>query len=206
MSFIADHQTASVLVGCIGLAGSLGYIAWRANRAADAHAPTVPSATPRPASFELGQAEHQRASQAQTVKLAQAKPTAKDIPTEVMREARSADQKSKVLRMEELGFHAGIDKTPPPRPAIVVPTAQTSAAEATITTDLSGAGVPDEANKQGQAAELDDILSRIDKVLAENPVMATNTMTGATDTNAGTQHETTELTRKPDAGGQQKLF
>ena len=204
MSFIADHQTASVITGLIGLVGSLGYIAWRLQNPESPAKTPLPSATPRPASFELGQAEHQRAGQAATVKLAQVKPTPKEAPTEKVQEAaRSLDQKAKAQRMQELGFHAGIDRTPPPMPAIVVPAAS-NAAEATIAADLSGAAEP-VANNRGQTAELDDILSRIDKVLAENPVMATNTMTGATDTNASSKDETAEIA-KPTPGGQQKLF
>lgn len=200
MSFIADHQTASVILGVVGLIGSLGYIAWRLQQPGAPAQPPVPSATPRPASFELGAAEHQKAGSAPTVKLAQVKPSAKEAPTEAVRDTRPLDPASKVQRMADLGFHAGVDKTPPPRPAVVIPAevAAASAAEATIAADLSGAAPAD----RNQTAELDDILSRIDKVLAENPVMATNTMTGATDTQA----TTTDVVRKTTDGGQQKLF
>lgn len=205
MSFIADYQTQCVAIGLVGLVASLGYIAWRlsAGSSAAPAQPPLPAGTPRPASFELGKAEHERAGNAKTVKLAQVKPTQKDIPTETVREpTRNLDPASKVQRMADLGFHAGVDRTPPARPA-VPESAAVPAAEATITTDLSGEAAPAD---RGQTAELDDILSRIDKVLAENPVLASNTMTGATDTAGNVQPDTAEFPRNETNGGQQKLF
>ena len=204
MSFIADNQTLCVAVGLVGLVSSLGYIAWRlsSGASADTAQTPLPAGTPRPASFELGKAEHERAGNAKTVKVAaQVKPTQKDIPTEAVREpTRNLDPASKVQRMADLGFHAGVDRTPSARPA--APEAA-PAAEATITADLSGATAPAD---RGQTAELDDILSRIDKVLAENPVLASNTMSGATDTAGHVQPDTAEIARNETNGGQQKLF
>ena len=145
----------------------------------------------------------------------------------------------KAERMEELGFHKQAQSQPtgpqpgedsgdqrktellkPAAPA-AAPTADTKRA-ATRTGDEPAAPAAAPANRT-QTQELDDILSRIDKVLAENPVMATMTL-GSNSADQGTPVKPVPpkpplpadkgtSDKKPDdkktddgTGAQQKLF
>ena len=125
----------------------------------------------------------------------------------------------KAERMEELGFHLQARSQPIPGRATdsddqnktellkVVPS---SSAVETQTIPSPAAAAPAPAAPSAprtQTQELDDILSRIDKVLADNPVMAE--MTLGSDSNAAPKQPTTEVTKKKtdsDVPGQQKLF
>lgn len=109
-------------------------------------------------------------------------------------------------RMEELGFHNQVQKTAvsseadnnktevlqapspafripgqPPKPATepTQPPRDPKRAETRSGEAAAAAAAPAAPANRTQTQELDDILSRIDKVLAENPVMATTTLGSA---------------------------
>ncbi len=148
-------------------------------------------------------------------------------------------------RMEELGFHNQVAKTavstesdnrkteiltPATSSSPSAPTAPTfripgqapkpdpKRAETRSGDEAPAAPLPAAANNRTQTQELDDILSRIDRVLAENPVMATTTLGSASGEStsgpkpvpARPEDNRVDL-KKPDAKtddptGQQKLF
>jgi hypothetical protein len=137
----------------------------------------------------------------------------------------------KVERMEELGFHHQA-KNLPTTPVlsdntktevikVLPPGPVADAKRSETTTDDKPADLASKpAAARTQTQELDDILSRIDKVLADNPVMATTTLGSAS--NETEQHakpvppalaeklaaekRAAEKADKPAGEGQQKLF
>jgi hypothetical protein len=153
-------------------------------------------------------------------------------------EVKDEQNQRKAERMEELGFHAQAKQIPvlsPTEAAALGHTELLAAANAAVHA-AKVASAPTEAmavvpgkdpkrnetrvleapastsNSRTQTQELDDILSRIDKVLAENPVMAQSTIGSASHENTAISKPTTDVVvKKPteapvDALQQQKLF
>jgi hypothetical protein len=224
MEFFGDHRGLIIALGILGFLASGGFILWRLvfNPAPGTSALTprtpVPSTRPahsRPPSNAAGQAEYVHRGQAKTIKVAPPAKDAKNTTTQLVAklapaasdaEARDSlfsglssspdgqftDSNQKAERMEELNLHPApnrIEAKPDPEAA-----------------PLPGAVPPP---PRSQTAELDDILSRIDKVLAENPVMATSTITpeSATEAQKAKVAKTEAVANPtPAAGDQQKLF
>jgi hypothetical protein len=223
LHLVGDHSSLFATVGILGFIPSAGYVVYKLwiappETAADpAHAttrtarpaspapasmPMAPSAPPaqpargRTPSIDAGQAEYQQRGQAKTIKVAP--PSARPVPPAppappVAAEAvEPAEAQRRAQRLGELGFHTTA-------PAEKAQTAAVGDQPATVRT---------------QTAELDDILSRIDKVLSENPVMATATsgaVPGPDAVGKPAEPETTKAVAvqpdapKPDTD-QQKLF
>ena len=191
-AFIADHSTACIAVGLIGLVSSLGYIwfAWKRTTpveksgAAGSNTPVrlrttlqtlsgIPSAVPvtpdSPSSVSRGSKVPGRNDQNQvpTEQVPALKAVLAPAVPEIQRHAE---------RMGELGFHHSVNK---------------EALEAKSVADFKGQPAIEaskKTEKNQHTVELDDILSRIDKVLAENPVMAVNTLGSSTDPGVATQN------------------
>jgi hypothetical protein len=137
----------------------------------------------------------------------------KAVPAEISVSPASSESKTELLPVPPALFRTPGQPAPAPAPvssvAAVKPELRPSASEATVHL------APTSANRT-QTQELDDILSRIDKVLAENPVLATTTL-GSTSSEAGVGPKPTpprpedhRVDRAKPAGepptGQQKLF
>lgn len=140
--------------------------------------------------------------------------------------ADDANNQRKAERLEELGFHAQAKQIPvlsPEEAAAKGHTELLAAAGGPKPSDpkraetrtgeetaKAAAAAPAPAANRTQTQELDDILSRIDKVLAENPVMATTTLGSASSETGTVVKPATEAVekKKPETGGegQQKLF
>lgn len=219
LHLVGDHSSLFATVGILGFIPSAGYVVYKlwiappevvadpahaTTRAARPAAPGTATPVPPPAqparnrtpSFEAGQQEYQQRGQAKTIKVAP--PSARPVPPAppappVAAEAvEPAEAQRRAQRLGELGFHTTA-------PAEKAQTAAVGDQPATVRT---------------QTAELDDILSRIDKVLAENPVMATATSGAVPGPDAIAKPAEPETTKavaiQPDAPkpatDQQKLF
>jgi hypothetical protein len=225
MEFIGDHRGLFLVLGLLGLIASVGYIYLNLGKQAPASEPrrtTRPIPTARPSqqrtpSLEAGQAEHALRGQAKTVKVEPPVKDQRNTTTQLVAaktaqpdddDARDSlfgglgsdsedDTKRKVDRLSELSLHQTVEKT-------------------AVVADPHAAPLPGEtpalpAANRSQTAELDDILSRIDKVLAENPVMASSTITpeSATPEQKARAAESTvasDSAAKTDKPGQQQLF
>lgn len=140
-----------------------------------------------------------------------------------------ANNQRKAERLEELGFHAQAKQIPSLTPAEAAAKGHTELAEAANgaqakpgdpkraetrtgedeTKAVAITAAPAPAANRTQTQELDDILSRIDKVLAENPVMATTTLGSASGDTSVIQKPATDAVEKKKTepnGDQQKLF
>lgn len=158
--------------------------------------------------------------------------SAKDDLFSGLSQAKSEDDANnqrKAERLEELGFHAQAKQIPSLSPAEAAAKGHTELLAAAgglqpkpgdpkraetrtgedETKPLTTAGGPAPAAARTQTQELDDILSRIDKVLAENPVMATTTLGSASNETGTIQKPVTDAVEKKKnetSGDQQKLF
>jgi hypothetical protein len=216
LHLVGDHSSLFATVGILGFIPSAGYVVYklwiappevvadpahattRAARPAapGAATPVAPPAQParnRTPSFEAGQQEYQQRGQAKTIKVAppSARPTP-PAPPVAAEAVEPAEAQRRAQRLGELGFHTTA-------PAEKAQTAAVGDQPATVRT---------------QTAELDDILSRIDKVLSENPVMATATSSAVPNPDAVGKPAEPETAKavavqpeaaKPDTE-QQKLF
>ena len=204
LTILGDHSAFLTTIGTLGFMGAGGYLVWRlwlapadpGQATTRVAAPPEPRARERSPSMAAGQQEYAQRGNAKTVKVA----TPGTRPAPVVDPQIEALRKAE--RLGEIGFHHTAE---PSRPA-------TAASPATETVN----------EPRTQTAELDDILSRIDKVLAENPVMATATGGSATQAvpegvqPAGTAAQTakpaseadkpTAPLAKPSSDEQQKLF
>ncbi len=230
---IGDH--AAVIYGACGPIGvvAAGYLIWRVmtpDEEPALEAKTVggaPAGGAKP-NANPGQAQHQRMGSAKTAVLTPAGPipsTPKPPPED--------PTKKKVDRLSEIGFHHTVERNDTPSravPALAAQLAPTTVVTAPSSGSPSSAGIPAVPSAIHEPApgsrpdlndtpELDDILSRIDKVLSENPLMATSTIAGnqapgterlepATETRPS---GTAPVIAKPpdkgsDSGEQQRLF
>lgn len=230
MEFIGDHRGLLILIGLLGLIASVGYIYLNYGKGTKAAAPDqrrtqtpIPTARPsqnRTPSLEAGQAEHAVRGQAKTIKVEPPSRDQRNTTTQLLAktdprnddEARDSlfgglggeglteeeDTKRKVDRLSELHLHSTVENTPATPNPHAAP--------------LPGSNPALPAANRSQTAELDDILSRIDKVLAENPVMASSTITPESATleqkaRAAEATAQTEPVANPDGKpSQQQLF
>ncbi len=154
--------------------------------------------------------------------------SAKDDLFSGLSQAKADDalNQRKAERLEELGFHAQAKVIPSLSPEEAAAKGHTELRDAANakpgdpkraetrtgeeTAVATPAQTPAPAANRTQTQELDDILSRIDKVLAENPVMATTTLGSASSETGTVIRPATEVVekKKPETGGdsQQKLF
>lgn len=202
LTILGDHGAFFTTIGTLGFLGAGGYLVWRLwlSPADPGQATTRVSAPPsspaanreRAPSVVAGQQEYAQRGNAKTVKVS----TPGTRPAPVVDPQIEALRKAE--RLGEIGFHHTSEPNRPPAGApVLVP----SPASETV------------SEPRTQTAELDDILSRIDKVLAENPVMATATSGAASQAApAGAQPATGEADKptaplaKPASDEQQKLF
>ena len=197
-TWIGDHHTSVLVVGGLGFLLSAGYVAWRTVLAPPAARPASDPA-PRPSSVVQGELEHQVRGQAQTQRLPVNEPL--DPAAEARRQA---------ARMEELGFHRPTERSrsdlaaaEATTAAVVAPSIGVALAARQATESPKPAAEAQAQDSAPDEADLDDILSRIDRVLSDNPVMATHTMApGSVDTDV-TTNPATDQPKEPD---QQKLF
>lgn len=155
--------------------------------------------------------------------------SAKDDLFSGLSQAKADDalNQRKAERLEELGFHAQAKQIPSLSPEEAAAKghtelrdaanakpgdpkrAETRTGEETAVATPATTPAPAPAASRTQTQELDDILSRIDKVLAENPVMATTTLGSASSETGTVVKPATEAVekKKPETSGdQQKLF
>ena len=189
-AFIADHSTAFIAVGLLGLFSSIGYIWFILGRQKPAEKSTKGSSNtpvrPRPSPQTLSgipsalPVSPEAPSPAPRGFKVPGRNDQNQVPTEQVPAVKAAqalavsESQRKAERMAELGFHHSVNKD----------VVETKSAEAKPQPATEIIKAPEKSN---QTAELDDILSRIDKVLAENPVLATNTLGSSTEPGISTQ-------------------
>ncbi len=192
----------------------------------------VPSAASAPREERQVETSHSASAGEETIK---------DELFSGLAEVKDEHNQRKAERMEELGFHAQAKQIPVLNPTEAAARGHTellAAANAAKLANASTVAIPAVDAKPAAAAEakdiqrnearvldappaapatrtqtqeLDDILSRIDKVLAENPVMAQSTIGSASHESGVAAKPTTEAVAKkatdaPVDPQQQKLF
>ena len=210
-AFIAEHSSAFITVGILGLVPSLGYIWYVTQQPAPTKPiPTASVARPKPntqalASMPAAVDVSKPSPPSRTPNRPLGKNDQNQVPTEqvpVVKPVPGVPQVSetqrKAERMAELGFHHSVSKdvveVKSPEAAtksVGAATTNISSISSAPTVNAAIVGVASAAAPVAATAnpELDDILSRIDKVLAENPVMAVNTLGSSSEPGTATQTE-----------------